>query len=87
MATETVDVKKFAKLPALCPVFNVRAASRLLTQLFDDILKPCGLQITQLSILVGIATSENPTINQISKTLVMDRTTLTRGLKQFFQEV
>ena len=80
VATET-DVKKFAKLPALCPVFNVRAASRLLTQLFDDILKPSGLQITQLSILVGIATSKNPTINQLAKTLVMDRTTLTRGLK------
>lgn len=80
MATET-DVKQFAQLPALCPVFNVRAASRLLTQLFDDTLKPSGLQITQLSILVGITTSENPTINQLAKILVMDRTTLTRGLK------
>ena len=78
---ETFDANDFAKLPALCPVFNVRAASRLLTQLFDDILKPSGLQITQLSILVGIATSENPTINQLAKILVMDRTTLTRGLK------
>lgn len=75
------NVQEFAKLPTLCPVFNVRAASRLLTQLFDDTLKPSGLQITQLSILVGIVTSKVPTINQLAKTLVMDRTTLTRGLK------
>ena len=81
MIMSSMDAQEFAKLPALCPVFNVRAASRLLTQLFDDTLKPSGLQITQLSILVGIATSEDPTINQLAKILVMDRTTLTRGLR------
>ena len=75
------DLKEFEALPVLCPVFNVRSASRILTQLFDDILKPSGLQITQFSVLVGISASGNPTINQLANILVMDRTTLTRGIR------
>ena len=81
MGTDPNDLKKFFELPALCPVFNIRAASRLITQLFDEILKPSGLQITQFSVLVGIASMGNPTINQLAKGLVMDRTTLTRGIR------
>ena len=81
MGNDSSDLKKFFELPALCPVFNIRAASRLITQLFDEILKPSGLQITQFSVLVGIASMGNPTINKLAKALVMDRTTLTRGIR------
>ena len=81
MKTESINQKQLQQLPVLCPVFNIRAASRLITQQFDDILKPSGLQITQFSVLVGVGLEGNPTINQLAKTLVMDRTTLTRGLK------
>ena len=75
------DLKKFFDLPALCPAFNIRAASRVITQLFDEILKPSGLQITQFAVLVGITLFGSPTINQLATGLVMDRTTLTRNLK------
>ncbi len=75
------DLKKFFDLPALCPAFNIRAASRVITQLFDDILKPSGLQITQFAVLVGVYTLDSPKISQLARGLVMDRTTLTRNLK------
>jgi len=75
------DLKKFFELPGLCPAFNIRAASRVITQIFDDILKPSGLQITQFAVLVGVVSFGSPTINQLAKGLVMDRTTLTRNLK------
>lgn len=75
------DLKKIFELPALCPAFNIRAASRLITQLFDETLKPSGLQITQFAVLVGVASLSSPTINQLANGLVMDRTTLTRNLK------
>ena len=71
-----INQKELEQLPVLCPVFNIRAASRLITQQFDDMLKPSGLQITQFSVLVGIGLEVNPTINQLAKTLVIDRTTL-----------
>ncbi len=81
METKKSDLKRFFDLPALCPAFNIRAASRIITQLFDEILKPSGLQITQFAVLVGVFTLDSPTISQLAKGLVMDRTTLTRGLK------
>ena len=86
MKTEKSDLKKFFDLPALCPAFNIRAASRVITQLFDEILKPTGLQITQFAVLVGVVSLGSPTINQLAKGLVMDRTTLTRNLKPLEKE-
>jgi len=86
METEKVDLKRFFDLPALCPAFNIRAASRIITQLFDEILKPSGLQITQFAVLVGVHILDSPSISKLAGGLVMDRTTLTRGLKPLANE-
>lgn len=81
MRSVTSDLQKFKEVGMLCPVFNIRAAARIITQLFDEELKPSGLQVTQFAVLVGIASMESPTINQLAQGMVMDRTTLTRNLK------
>ena len=86
METEKSDLKRFFDLPALCPAFNIRAASRIITQLFDEILKPSGLQITQFAVLVGVHILDSPSISKLARGLVMDRTTLTRGLKPLENE-
>ena len=86
METKKGDLHKCFDLPSLCPAFNIRAASRIVTQLFDEILKPSGLQITQFAVLVGIHILDTPSINKLAKGLVMDRTTLTRGLKPLENE-
>ena len=81
MEAEKRELKRCFDLPILCPAFNIRAASRIITQLFDEILKPSGLQVTQFTVLVGIHILDSPSISKLAKELVMDRTTLTRGLK------
>jgi len=86
METEKSDLKRFFDLPALCPAFNIRAASRIITQLFDEILKPSGMQITQFAVLVGVFILDSPSISKLANGLVMDRTTLTRGLKPLEKE-
>lgn len=86
MEIEKADLKRFFDLPALCPAFNIRAASRIITQLFDEILKPSGLQITQFAVLVGIHILDSPSISKLARGLIMDRTTLTRGLKPLENE-
>ena len=86
MEKEKREMEKLAKLPSLCPAFNIRAASRIITQLFDEILKPSGLQVTQFTVLVGVFILDSPTISKLAKGLVMDRTTLTRGLKPLEKE-
>ncbi len=63
-----------------CTSFNLRKASRAVTQLFDEALKPCGLYSTQFTLLNAINLSDSATITKLSQALVMDRTTLTRNL-------
>lgn len=66
---------------SVCVCFNFRKTARAVTQLYDGIMKPSGLQGTQFTLLAVISRLESSTINRLSKALVMDRTTLTRNLK------
>jgi DNA-binding MarR family transcriptional regulator len=48
--------------------------------LYDEALKPCGLYGTQFTILAAISSKDAATITELSKAMIMDRTTLTRNL-------
>jgi len=54
--------------------------SRAVTQLYDDILRPSGLRVTQFSILATIARSGEANLRQLEAGLAIDQTTLTRSL-------
>jgi len=67
--------------PADCACFNLRKASRMMTQAYDHYLQPSGLTNTQFSLLV-VASKHNPvSITELADQLAMDRTTLTRNLQ------
>jgi len=64
-----------------CLCGSLRRAARAITQLYDDMLRPSGLRITQFSIL-GAAMEMSPiTLTRLANATVTDRTTLTRNLK------
>ena len=71
------------KIARECPTIRVRQASRVLTRVYDDVLRPLGLQMSQFSVLVQIAAfgEAGATITALAAELVMDRTTLTRNLR------
>jgi len=54
--------------------------SRAVTQLYDDVLRPSGLRVTQFSILAAIARMGEANLRQLTATLAIDQTTLTRSL-------
>jgi len=54
--------------------------SRAVTQLYDDVLRPSGLRVTQYSILATIARLGEANLRQLEDTLAIDQTTLTRSL-------
>ena len=54
--------------------------SRAVTQLYDDILRPSGLRVTQFSILGAIARLGAANLRQLEYMLAIDQTTLTRSL-------
>lgn len=79
MSSETnlADIGKCAS----CACFNLRKATRALTQVFDKEMQPSGLRATQFPILAVLAMAGPSTISNLSQFLVMDRTTLARNLK------
>src|SRR5258708_7303707 len=64
-----------------CVCSTLRMVSRAVTQLYDDILRPSGLRVTQFSILGAIARLGDANLRQLEHTLAVDQTTLTRSLK------
>ena len=70
-----------AEIEATCACSNVRKAARAVTQLFDELLQPTGLRSTQFTLLVAVALLGEAPVTQLSRALVMDRTTLARNLK------
>src|SRR5207253_1879001 len=50
------------------------------TQLYDDVLRPSGIRVTQFSILATIARLGEASLTQLEDELAIDQTTLTRSL-------
>jgi DNA-binding MarR family transcriptional regulator len=63
-----------------CVCSSLRMVSRAVTQLYDDILRPCGLRVTQFSILATIARRADANLRQLERALAIDQTTLTRSV-------
>ncbi|HEY2760848.1 MAG TPA: MarR family winged helix-turn-helix transcriptional regulator [Pirellulales bacterium] len=78
--TEPPQDNKYADMVANCACFHLRKASRTVTQLFDQILAPCGLRSTQLTILLAAKVVGPCGLARLARELVMDRSTITRNL-------
>lgn len=63
-----------------CACFNLRKATRAVTQLYDDMLRPSGLRATQFSLLTVIWIMGRVSITRLAEEAVLDRTTLARNL-------
>lgn len=66
-------------LPCMCASF--RRASRALTQVYDEALRPLGLRVTQFTILQALALTSEISQGELGSLLAMDSTTLTRTLR------
>ena len=64
-----------------CIGFNLRKATRAVTQLYDEILRPSGIRGTQYSLLVALKLVGPVLVTDLADKIVMDRTTLTRNLE------
>jgi len=63
-----------------CVCSTLRMVSRAVTQLYDDVLRPSGVRVTQFSILAMIARMGEVNLRQLEDILAIDQTTLTRSL-------
>ena len=81
MTKQKPDTAKYLESAQGCICFNLRKSARAMTQRYEEALRPTGLRATQFSLLVATKLLGVATISRLAKTLVMDRTTLTRNLK------
>ncbi len=80
------NLDRCQEIGRVCAVFNLRKASRAVTQLYEDIMKPSGVLPTQFTLLATTRAMGPVSISRMAKALVMDRTTLTRNLKPLERE-
>jgi DNA-binding MarR family transcriptional regulator len=64
-----------------CVCTNLRRATRAITKLYDDRLRPSGLKVTQFGLLSTLMALGSATLGELAQEIVVDRTTLTRNLE------
>jgi DNA-binding MarR family transcriptional regulator len=72
-----------AKMGQSCACYNLRRASRVVTQLFDGHFDEVGLKSTQFTVLAALAYSEErapTTIGELAETLALEQSSLSRNL-------
>ncbi|SRR5437899_9523525 len=63
-----------------CVCDTLRMVTRVVTQLYDEMLRPSGLRVTQFNILATISRLGEANLRQLEYMLAIDQTTLTRSL-------
>lgn len=66
-----------------CIVAAMRAATRRLTQLYDEAMAPTGLRVTQFHILSELSrrSADPPTVGELAEILTMERSALGQTLQ------
>ncbi|UCF85791.1 MAG: winged helix-turn-helix transcriptional regulator [Desulfobacteraceae bacterium] len=64
-----------------CACANLRKAARLVTQLYDESIRPSGLRGTQFALLMAVKGLGPVTVTKLAQSTMMDRTTLGRNLR------
>jgi DNA-binding MarR family transcriptional regulator len=75
------NLERIHQVPSTCMGLHVRRASRILTQAYNDALRPVGLVSNQFTLLVAINLMGATAIGTLAQELFTDQTTLTRNLK------
>ncbi len=80
------DITELQEIPDFlccveCVGFNLRKATRAVTQLYDEMLRPAGIRGTQYSLLVALKIIGPVLVTDLAEKIVMDRTTLSRNLE------
>ena len=78
---DTLNSVKCAEIGKACVCGNLRKASRMISQIYDEFLKPSGLKATQTALLMTVKSFGGATVSKLAKSTITDRTTVTRNLK------
>jgi DNA-binding MarR family transcriptional regulator len=78
-AAVPIETVLFVRDHCLC--LHTQRAARAMSRIFDEALRPLGLNSGQFSLLISLNRPEPPTLGSVAQLLALDRTTLTANLK------
>jgi len=64
-----------------CSCFAARRTARMVTQHYEQVLKPTGLSVTQFTLLAVLSIGGSQPLSRFAEQLGVERTTLTRNLR------
>lgn len=65
-----------------CLATRVRQLSRIVTRVYDDVMRPLGITASQFTLLTQLAQQDGITAVEIGYTLDIEKSTLSRNLKR-----
>lgn len=68
------------EIMATCAANHTRRAARTITRAYDQALKPCGLKVTQFTILTALTKTAFDSITAMADRLALERSSLSRNL-------
>lgn len=81
MATlEQEELELCRRMRAMCACDRLRRTTRAVTSMYDAVVAPSGLKVTQMPILVGLGIAGELPLTTLAEALGLDRTTLTRNI-------
>ena len=69
---------------ASCIATRIRQLSRIISRVYDEAMRPLGITASQFTLLAQLAQQDSITARQISTTLDIKESTLSRSLKRLF---
>jgi DNA-binding MarR family transcriptional regulator len=75
------EKERIAAIPQLCVASGLRRASRVVSSLYDDLMRSTGLHANQMVLLIVPYLAGPININAMADIAGLDRTTLVRNLK------
>lgn len=73
--------KTYDKQPSVCNCINLRRSSQALTEVYDEILSPSGLKVSQYLLLMNVKRLGPVSVSSLASEIRLDRTTIVRNLK------
>ena len=65
-----------------CLAVRVRILNRVITAIYDDLLRPLGLTVNQFNMLAAITKMQKPTAKSVARILKMETSTVSRNLER-----
>ena len=70
------------EIARFCIASRVRRLSRVITSVYDEVLRPLGITLNQLNMLVFLSHKENSSLSEIAEGLKLEISTASRNLNR-----